>query len=74
MDLSSAGVAGGVRGGPHVSLLSPMVFIGDGWTVDLSLCDCPVPRARGMGALKIVLENADSSQLNSTELVQYKYQ
>lgn len=46
-----------------------MVFIGDGWTVDLSLCDCPVPRARGMGALKIVLENADSSQLNSTELV-----
>lgn len=51
-----------------------MVFIGDGWTVDLSLCDCPVPRARGMGALKIVLENADSSQLNSTELVQYKYQ
>ena len=54
-----------------VSLLSPTVFIGGGWTV--SLCDCAVPEARGMGALKIVLENVDSSQLNTTELAHCKY-
>jgi len=55
-----------------------MIFIGDGRTV--SLCDCLVLGAQGsyrMGDLKIFSENANSTQLNSTELivvlVQYKY-